>query len=110
MYDFRLSTEQFWELTFPQFAALAERHDLALERLDHQAGVVASTVANCHRGADSKPFLPKQFMPSYDPAGDAAVDAADAPMGGDEMLGFFMAMFPPPPDVKAKLLTPEGRG
>ena len=109
MYDFRLSTEQFWELTFPQFAALAERHDLALERLDHQAGVVASTVANCHRGADDKPFLPKQFMPSYDPEDDAALDA-DAPMDGNEMLGFFMAMFPPPPDVKAKLLTPEGRG
>ena len=33
------------------------------ERADYRAGVVASVVANIHRGKDVKPFKPLDFMP-----------------------------------------------
>lgn len=32
-------------------------------RGDLQAGVVAATVANCHRGKDAAPFRPSDFIP-----------------------------------------------
>lgn len=67
MYDFRLSSEDFWELTPPQFAALSRRHDQHQEHRHFGAGIVASTIANCHRDPQSRPepFTPLDFMPRH---------------------------------------------
>lgn len=32
-------------------------------RADLRAGVIASTIANVHRGADTRPYKPMDFMP-----------------------------------------------
>lgn len=31
-----------------------------------QAGIVASTMANVHRGKDQRPYQPQDFMPQFD--------------------------------------------
>jgi hypothetical protein len=36
-------------------------------RADLRAGIVASTTANVWRGKGSRPFLPKDFMPNFEP-------------------------------------------
>jgi hypothetical protein len=46
---------------------------------DLRAGIIASTVANCHRAADSDPLTPMDFMPR------ARAEAADhAPIDESE--------------------------
>lgn len=37
------------------------------ERLDLAAGIVAATMANCHRGKDAEAFKPADFMPYAQP-------------------------------------------
>lgn len=32
---------------------------------EHLAGVIASTIANCHRSKDQIPFLETDYMPNY---------------------------------------------
>ena len=43
-------------------------------RADLRAGIIASTLANSHRGKDEAPFRPSDFMPQYGVEPDAAVD------------------------------------
>lgn len=44
-------------------------------RGDLRAGIIASTVANVHRGRNSKSFSPKDFMPQFGkPKRDAVAD------------------------------------
>lgn len=63
-----LSDEEFFDLTPLQLSYLTERYEHERESLDFRAGVIASTVANCHRKKGKKAFKPKDFMPDY---GDA---------------------------------------
>lgn len=34
---------------------------------DLRAGIVAATIANCHRGKNTPPFKAGDFMPKYEP-------------------------------------------
>lgn len=43
-------------------------------RGDLRAGMVASTMANLWRGADTPPFTPTDFMPQFDRHGEEAND------------------------------------
>ena len=50
------------------------------ERADLNAGIIASTVANCHRNSEAKPepFTPADFMPRYsEPDGSDGSDGMD---------------------------------
>lgn len=44
-------------------------------RADLRAGIVASTIANAHRGKEGRPYTPQDFMPDFEPA-DAAAETA----------------------------------
>ena len=48
-----------------QFSYLSEQYQNKRSGDDFRAGVVASTVANCHRRKGQKAFKPKDFMPDY---------------------------------------------
>lgn len=67
VFDFGLSSEQFWKLTPAQFEALSRRHEIVRQQDDLGFGIVASTVANCHRNPKKrrKPYEPADFMPKY---------------------------------------------
>lgn len=43
-------------------------------RADLRAGIIASVIANVHRGKDAEPFSPRDFLPQYGLEQDAAVD------------------------------------
>jgi hypothetical protein len=60
-----LREEDFWSLTPLQFAMLSERYDIDRKNKDLGPGIVASTVANCHRGKTQRPFKAEDFMPKY---------------------------------------------
>ena len=49
LYEFGLTSEQFWKLTPAQFAALSKQFNLARQREDYGFGMVASVLANIHR-------------------------------------------------------------
>lgn len=65
MYDFGLSSDQFWDLTPPQFAALSRQHES--QRIHNEFGFaqIVATLCNVNRGKDTPAFKPQQFMPSY---------------------------------------------
>lgn len=44
-------------------------------RDDLRAGIIASTMANLWRGADTPPFTPTDFMPQFDRVAEEALDA-----------------------------------
>lgn len=69
IYDFGLTEDEFWDLTFAQFRALSKRHDLAQQQRDLGFGIVASVIANVNRDPKKrrKEFEPKDFMPVYEP-------------------------------------------
>jgi hypothetical protein len=99
VYDFRLSSEDFWELTPPQFAALSRRHDQHQEQRHFGAGVVASTIANCHRDPQSRPepFTPLDFMPRYSTDDDAEETTGE--MTPEQIKQRMLAAFPKMPEV-----------
>lgn len=96
MYDFGLSSDQFWDLTPPQFEALSERHDTRNERDEFYAGLVASVIANVNRDAEKRPeaFQPKDFMPSQRGSEEEAAPIAGE-MSPDQILAHLKAAFPP---------------
>jgi len=50
IYDFKLTEEQFFDLTPAKFRALGKRHELRNQLEDYRAGVIASLLYNIHRG------------------------------------------------------------
>lgn len=96
VYDFKLSSEDFWELTPPQFAALSRRHDQNQERSLFGAGIIASTIANCHRDPQSRPdpFTPQDFLPRHD---DDESDSGGE-MTPEQIKQRMMAAFPKIPE------------
>lgn len=49
------------------------------ERVDFGLGTVAATVANVHRGKDSKPFTPADFMPAFTQPDKAEPEQGESP-------------------------------
>ena len=60
--------EEFFDLTPVQFSYLSEEFDERRRSEDFRAGVIASTIANCHRGKNGKKYKPSDFMPDYEKA------------------------------------------
>lgn len=63
-----MSGVEFWACTPRQFTAMQEvvsrQREIANERADFHAGVVASTIANVNRAKNQKAFKPADFMPA----------------------------------------------
>lgn len=47
-------------------------------RADWRAGIIASTLANIHRGKDTEPFSPGDFMPQFEESYDNEPTDEDA--------------------------------
>lgn len=58
-----LTDADFWELTLRGYGALMEVAKAREQLQDLRAGMVAATVANCHRGKDTQAFGPADFFP-----------------------------------------------
>lgn len=58
---------------FAMWQAEYQREPWGEFRIDLAGGVMASTLANVHRGKDTQPFTPVQFMPFSKPAVDEAI-------------------------------------
>jgi hypothetical protein len=58
-----IKSREFWSLTFREFRAILDRFTEIEERDFLRAGIVASTIANVHRGPNQDAFTPADFMP-----------------------------------------------
>jgi hypothetical protein len=95
--DLGLSDDEFWRLVPRQYAALLKRRREVNRRADLRAGIVAAVIANAHRGKDSQPFRPKDFMVDPPPAAAprpqtpaemlAMVETLNALFGGEDRRG-----------------------
>lgn len=63
MYDLGLTSNQFWDLTPAQFAALSDRHDERIKHEERGHAIVAWVVANLFRSKDAPPLPVETFMP-----------------------------------------------
>lgn len=63
MYDFGLTSEQFWGLTPAQFTALSDRHDERVKHEERGHAIVAWVIANLFRSKDSPKISVETFMP-----------------------------------------------
>ncbi len=91
VYDFGLTSEQFWELTPAQFSILSQRYDQENQRCDFRAALIASVIANTSRSKEDPPFTPQMFMPDYE--GEEEVKEQSA----ESMLAALRTAFPPRP-------------
>lgn len=64
------------ELT--EWMAFATLEPIGGHRGDVQAATVASTLANCHRGKDTRPFKAADFIPPYGEPAPSPEDRAAA--------------------------------
>jgi hypothetical protein len=62
MYYFRLSVEEFWDLTPAQYAELAKRKEEDDKKQDWRIGVLVSTVINMFAGKDGARVAPLEVM------------------------------------------------
>lgn len=62
-YDLGMREREFWESLPCEFVARYERHETKHKRADLRAGIIASVIANVHRGKGSRMFTPRDFMP-----------------------------------------------
>lgn len=64
-YDLHLTDEQFWRLTFKEWAALIKRYNLQYERDCSHAAMVCMVLAEINRDREKKrePFTIEDFMP-----------------------------------------------
>ena len=53
-------------MTLPQLEALEERRMIAVRHARFNAGLIASTIYNAHRGGDSDPIEVWDFLPGYE--------------------------------------------
>ena len=63
----RILQQQIDSLEFSQWLAMERVYPWGEERADLRAGIVASTMANCHRSPNKDPFSPVDFMWKYKP-------------------------------------------
>lgn len=64
IFDFGLTTDQFWELTPGQLWALGKRFEYAIERQEFGAGLITAAICNVNRPSNSPAMKPEDFMPS----------------------------------------------
>ena len=50
---------------FAEWVAFASLEPFGVEVLYHIGGIIASTIANAHRGKGSRSFKPADFMPKF---------------------------------------------
>lgn len=62
VYDYRLTSDQFWRLTPAQFFALSKRYDAEQEKRDMSAAIVSYSV---FKAAGAKKVKVEDFMPRY---------------------------------------------
>jgi hypothetical protein len=62
-YDLNLSDAEFFGMTLQQVMAMMDRFDRSSKAAYLRAGIVASIVANVHRGKSQRPFSPWDFVP-----------------------------------------------
>jgi hypothetical protein len=55
-----MGANHFWE-----WVAFAKLEPFTEERADLRTGIIASTIANIHRGKRRKAYKPKDFMPQF---------------------------------------------
>ena len=63
VYDFGLSPDDVWGLSFDEFHVLLKRHQEAEERAFYQTAIICSVIANVNRGKNKKAYKPEDFMP-----------------------------------------------
>lgn len=63
MYDFGLTSQQFWDLTPPQFAALSRRHDQRILHEERGPATTSFIISNLFRGKDQKKLRVEDLMP-----------------------------------------------
>lgn len=80
-----VSETDFWSLTPRQFECLSSAHSNRQKRDDYRAGVVASTLANCHKGRDADSFSPRDFFPSLGGGDDEPTDGDETPPSHREL-------------------------
>lgn len=95
-----------WEFTF--WRAYDRIDPLGEERRDLAAGIVAATMANCHRSKDTEPYKPGDFMWQYKGPGQQPSVPEQSP---EEVMRLVEACFGP---AKPPLVLPpadtEGKG
>lgn len=111
MYDFGLTDDRFWDLTPAQFNALSDRFDSANRRQDFRFANLISVLANIHRDEKRKPepFTALDFMPRYDDEPEEEPKKDDA-AGGEAILAYLKAAFPPLPQHLRDEMTAEAYG
>lgn len=63
MYDFGLTSQQFWDLTPSQFAALSKRHDQRILHEERGPATTSFIISNLFRGKDQKKLRVEDIMP-----------------------------------------------
>jgi len=90
----RLTDEDFGALSLKSFQLLNDRLDAQREHDFVCAGIVASTVANCHRDPDKRPtpYSPLDFVPGN----KAPTQSVLTPLTPEEQVRAFERLFNPP--------------
>lgn len=63
VYDLKLSSEDFWNLTPAQLSVLSYQHREKLRREDWRVGIVASILVNINKKKGARSSQPEDFMP-----------------------------------------------
>ena len=58
-----MSEDEFWHLTLKEFNALIRRYQDNKEWLDYRSAMICALLANMFKGKNTKPFVPRDFMP-----------------------------------------------
>ncbi len=65
-----LTAEEFWDLTYEEFAALCDRYNEVEKRWDLRFGVVTSGYVNCHLKQGAQSIPPGRWFGHEQPAED----------------------------------------
>ena len=88
----RLGSDEFTE-----WVAYYQLEPFGDYRGDYRSGVVASTLANVHRGKDARAFTPEDFMPFLERTGEATSvqedPLSDSVSETDRNVARFKALF-----------------
>ena len=78
-------------LEFAEWVAYSLVEPFGQDRADLGAAIVASVIANVHRGEQQPPFAPADFLPNFDPPQEqtyedqiALVEILNAAFGGTD--------------------------
>jgi hypothetical protein len=66
VFDYRISSDEFWRLTPAQFYALTKKWEQQRHTNDLYAGQIICWMRNLWRGKRSRPVKLEECMPTYD--------------------------------------------